>query len=210
MAQDFGETMSTAVIKGIPIFAIGLIVIVVVGLLIGLAIWQYKRKKWNMKIRVKLPRSDGKIILDDDAKGYWDADNGWIVIKRKGYKPVQTKPIDPKKWLKGKDVVTVIQVGPEDYIIATEDSYKIVKDENGNDIAIMDVVADVGKRKTWRNYTERMGKRTFTIKRFWDEHQGQIILAIVVFVIFLGFAILWMRMPSICPACPSCPITEGL
>jgi|LSQX01.2.fsa_nt_gb hypothetical protein len=202
MAQDFGSTMSGMLVKGVPMIVIGLIVIVAITGLTIFSIWMYRKKRWNLKLTIKFPRSDGKIILEEKAKGAWDAENGWITVKRKGVKAVETRPIDPKKWIRGTDRATLIQVGPEDYIIASEDSYKIVRDEEtGTEIAIMDVIADVGKRKTWRNYTERMGKRTFTIKRFWDEYQGQIILAVVVFVIFLGFSILWMRMPSLCPPC---------
>ena len=139
-----------------------------------------------------------KLILSDAAKGYWDSQNGWIVIKRKGFKKVVTHPIDPKIWLKGRNFATLIQIGPEDFIIAEESSYNIVKDVNGKEIAIMDIVADVGKRKTWKNYTERMGKNAFTLKGWAEKHQFAISLAIVIFCMFLGFAILWMRMPSIC------------
>ena len=202
MAVDIQSTLTSVglgTVKTVGIVAI--VLVVLVGAII-LSVWFYKKKKWNLRLEIKLARSDGRLILSNKAKGYWDAVNGWIVVKRKGYKKVMTHPIDPKKWLKGSDFATLIQVGPEDFIIADENSYSIVYDENdtvqAKPIALMSIVADVGKRKTWKNYTERMGKNAFTLKGWMDKHQLAITLAIVIFVIFLGFAILWMRMPSIC------------
>ena len=198
MAVDFGTTISNFTLSSVKFLAIGVGgIILVVGAII-LSVWLYKRKKWNIRLEIKLPRSDGKLILSDKGKGFWDAKNGWIVVKRKGYRKVPTHPIDPKKWLRGRDFATLIQVGPEDFVVAIEDSYKIVKDESGKEYAIMSIVADIGKRKTWKNYTERMGKNAFTLKGWADKHQLAITLAIVIFVIFLGFAILWMRLPTIC------------
>jgi uncharacterized membrane protein YidH (DUF202 family) len=200
MAQDFGETVSGFVVEGLPMLVIGIVVILLIVAIIAISIWRYKAKKWNLRIEVKLPRSDGQLIMSDKGKGYWDAENGWIVVKRKGYKPVSTQPIDPKRWLKGRNFATLIQIGPEDFIIASEASYQIVTDETtGQKIALMDIIADVGKRKTWKNYTERMGKKTFTLRGWAEQHQMAITLAIVIFVIFLGFSLLWMRLPSICP-----------
>jgi hypothetical protein len=202
MAEDFGTVIKETFLSGLPIVVIIAIILIVVIAAIFISVWIYKKKKWNLRLEIKLARSDGQLILSDKAKGYWDSANGWIVVKRKGYKKVATHPIDPKKWLKGRDFATLIQVGPEDFIVADENSYGVVFDENDkfqkHPIALMTIIADVGKRKTWKNYTERMGKNAFTLKGWAEKHQFAISLAIVIFVIFLGFAILWMRMPSIC------------
>lgn len=212
MAADFGQTISGMVMGGIPMLVIGFFVILFIVGGILLSIWLYKRKKWNLRLEIKLPRSDGQLILSDKAKGYWDSENGWIVVKRKGYSKVPTQPMDPKKWLKGRNFATLIQVGPTDYIIASENSYQVVTDDStGRKIALMDIIADVGNRKTWVNYTERMGKKTFTLRGWAEQHQFAIALSIVIFCMFIGFTILWMRMPSICataaPAAALLPLT---
>lgn len=187
-----------------------IVLILVVGAII-LTVVLYKRKKWNLRLEIKLPRSDGKLILSDKAKGYWDAENGWIVVKRKGYRKVPAHPIDPKKWLKGRNFATLIQVGPEDFIVVDENTYTIIIDEaTGEELAVMKIIADVGKRKTWKNYTERMGKKAFTLRGWAEQHQLAITLAIVIFVIFLGFAILWMRMPSICQGQNTAPAAAAI
>jgi lipopolysaccharide export LptBFGC system permease protein LptF len=196
---DIGGIFAGLATTGVSILLWGGLIVLVLGLVIGGSIWWYKRSKWGLRLEIKLARNDGKLFFSDKAKGFWDRANGWIVVKRKGFKSVHTRPIDPKKWLQGTNFATLIQVGPEDYIIASEDSYSVVKDvDTGNDYAIMDIVADTGKRKTWKNYTERVAKKAFTITGWLEEHWRAIELAIIIFVMFIGFALLWMRLPSIC------------
>ena len=198
MVAGIAETATTIGLTSVKWLGIGLLAIVIIAAIIVTIVLTYKRKRWNLKLTIKLPRSDGKIILTDKGKGYWDAENGWIMVKRKGYKGVPSRPIDPKKWLQGRDSATLIQVGPQDFIVALEDSYTVLTDENGKQYALMDIIADIGKRKTWKNYTERQGKKTFTLRGWLENHQFAVAIAIVMFTMFIGFAILWMRMPSIC------------
>jgi hypothetical protein len=196
---DIQNTATTTILSSVKWLGIGAGIIAFITIAIIGSIIFYKRKKWNLRLEIKLARSDGQLILSDKGKGYWDSKNGWIVIKRKGYKAVHSRPIDPKEWLQGRDFATLIQVGPEDFIIARESSYSNVIDSATNQgIALMSVVADVGKRKTWKNYTERMAKKAFTITGWMEEHWRAVELAIIIFVMFLGFAVLWMRLPSIC------------
>jgi len=195
---SIAETLTGLGSKVVLYGVIGLIVLLVIVGIIIFIVWQYKRKKWNLSLTVKLPRSDGRLVLTEKAKGYWDAKSGWIIAKRKGMKPVHTKPIDPKRWLKGTNSATLIQTGPEDFIIADELSYTVFKDVEGKTWALMDIVADIGKRKSWKTYTERAAKNAFTITSWLQEHWRAIELTVIIFVIFLGFAILWSRLPSIC------------
>lgn len=198
----FADTLSSIVVQGGTALIVGgfILAFLIVSVVISIAL--YKRKKWNIKLTIKLPRSDGRLILtDNNAKGFWDSENGWIMVKRKGYKPVPSRPIDPKKWLQGLDHATLIQVGPQDYIVANELSYQILTDpDTGEEMALMKVVADLGKRKTWKNYTERMGKKTFTLAGWMEKYQFYIAMGVLLFCMFLGFAILWNRMPSLCGA----------
>jgi hypothetical protein len=196
MVQNFGETISGVVMGGIPVLVIGTVVILLICLAIGVSIFLYKRKKWNLIGDAVLLRSNLNDQYEDKVKGYWDAENGWIVLKRKGYRKTHTRPFDPKVWLTGRNRFKVIQTGPEEFVIARVE-WSLIKDsETGELKHISTVIADVGKRKTWKNYTERMGKKTFTLRSWAENHQFAIALSIVIFCIFLGFSILWMRMTS--------------
>ena len=175
------------------------IAIIVIGVIIGLLVWSAKRKKWNLKVTVKLPRA-GKTFITEKAKGHYDIKAGIVDIKRKKLKAVGMKPFDVRKYLSGAkgNELEVIQISPNDYIPVVTTNYETVKDSDGNDCSIFEIEADLQKRKTWRIYMERSAKDRFTLIGFLDKHWRSIEIGIIVFIIFLGFAILWMRMPKLC------------
>lgn len=189
-----GEVGSTALTWGLIILG-GIVAIAIIGCIAWLAM---KRKKWNLEVEIKLPRSDGKLILREKAKGYWDIKAGVVDIKRKRLRAVGMKPFDIKKYLQGNKYLEVIQIGPKDYIPVLPKSYAELKDKDGEKYAIMEIESDLEKRRTWKNYMERAGKNRFTLIGFLDKHWRAIEISIILFVVFLGMSILWMRMPSIC------------
>ena len=179
--------------------------LLVLGIFGAVAVWAMKRKKWNLIVEIKMPRNNGQVILRERAKGYYDAKAGIVDIKRKKLKAVGMKPFDVKKYLQGNNYLEVTQISPTEYIPNLPKSYTKFKVEElveGKKVmveyAVMDIEADIGKRKTWKTYMERAAKDRFTIIGFLDKHWRAIEMSIIVFVIFLGIAILWMRMPSIC------------
>ena len=206
LGEKAGEIGSTALQWGLIILA-GIIVVGIFGVVVW---WGMKRKKWNLIVEIKMPRSDGQLILRERAKGYYDAKAGIVDIKRKKLKAVGMKPFDVKKYLQGNKYLEVIQISPTEYIPILSKSYETVevkeqvKGKNGKmeeqlvKYAIMDIEANIEKRKTWKNYMERSAKDRFTIVGFLDKHWRAIEISIILFVIFLGMSILWIRMPSIC------------
>jgi len=180
----------------------GLAVIAIVG---GI-IWALRRRKrWNLVVEIKLPRTNGETLLRERAKGHWDVAAGIIDIKRKRLKAVGMKPFDVKKYLQGTDYLEVIQVGPTDYLPVLPKSYQTLQvkeiidgKEEDVDYALMSIETNLEKRRTWKNYMERSAKNRFTIFGFLDKHWRAIEISIILFVVFLGMAILWARMPSIC------------
>ena len=171
------------------------------GLLVGLVVffvWLYKRKKWFLQVGIKLPRAGGGLILAELAKGRYDVVAGIVDMKRKGVKPVGVKPFDVRKYLQGEKYLEVMQISPTDYIPLDPASYKVVEDEFGNKCVVSNIKTDLLKRKTWKNYMERSAKSRFTLAGFLEAHWRAIEISIIVFIIFIGFLILWMRMPTIC------------
>lgn len=176
---------------------VGIIGLVVLGAMGGFAWWAYKRKKWNLRVEVKLPRSDGKIINSEKARGHYSVKEGIVDIKRKGLKAIGMQPFDVRKYLQGENYLEVIQVGPDQYIPVLPKSYMRIRDGDKK-YAVMDIEADIPKRKTWKNYFERVAKERFTLAGFLAKYGQVVAFGIIIFIMFLGFAILWMRMPSIC------------
>ncbi len=188
--------VGSSILTWVIIIVIGLIVL---SVLTCVGIWAYKRKKWNLRVEIKIPRSDGKLTLSENAKGHYAVHEGIVDIKRKGLKAIGMKPFDVREFLQGSNFLEVMQVGPTEFIPIHPDSYEKIKvmDEETKEWKkhiVMDLVANLDKRKTWKNYMERSAKNRFTIAGFLDKHWRSIELGIIIFILFLGFSILWMRI----------------
>lgn len=182
----------------------------------GLAYW-YFRKRWNLKVEIKLPRSDGKIIHGEWGKGFYNAKRGVVFIRRKGmgFKPIPMKVFDPKKYLQGSNLLTVIQVAPEDYRPVLNDSWteykvekidsktgEIITDAQGKPLweklGILNIKIDTGLNKAWKSAWDTAAKKAYSLQSFFSQFQTPIAIGIVIISTFVGFAIIWTRLGSIC------------
>lgn len=98
-----------------------------------------------------------------------------------------------------------MQLSPTDYIPIHPKSYekvstsKIVDGKKvSEEFIVLNLETDLLKRKTWKTYMERAAKNRFTIHGFLDAHWRAIEISIIIFIMFIGFAAMWMRLPSIC------------
>jgi hypothetical protein len=190
------DTIGSVLGTSIKFLIIGAVIIIVLSGAIGYFVWRYKKKKWNIQVGVKLPRANGT-LLHEEAKGYYDVVEGVVLIKREGVSAVPMKPFDVKSHLQGT-YLEVIGLSPTDYIPVHPSSYEIikvkVKDKNGiehsEERVILNLESDLLKRKTWKNYAERSLKDAFTIKGFLDKHWKAIEMGIILFCMFIGFAVL--------------------
>ncbi len=200
----FGIIITSVVIGGIALILAG-------G---GFLYWFFK-KRWNLKVEIKLPRSDGKLIQGEWAKGFYDAKKGVVIIKRKGVKAVAMQVFDVKKYLQGSDLLTVIQVAPEDYRPVLNESWteykiekidkktgEIVKDVNGKivyeKLSIIDIKIDSGLNKAWKSSWDAAAKKAYSLQSFFSQFQTPIAIGIVILSSFVGFAIIWTRLGSVC------------
>ncbi len=179
----------------------------------GGCLWFFviKRKKWNIKVEFKIPRNIRKIKLKDGSikvigtinkewgKGYYDAKNGVVLVKRRKKKPVPMKPFDIKTYLSADNILTVIQVGIEDYRPVVDESYIRLKDaKTGDKFALVNAQIDTSEGKAWRNSYERERKNTYAISNWLREHGQTLAMGLVAMMILVGFGVLWTRLPSIC------------
>lgn len=223
IVEGVGPATSTVVWTVVWI-TIVIFIIIGIGLLIW---WGIKRKKWNLKVEIKLTRSDGKITNGEWGKGFYDSRRGVVMIKRpyKGSRPIPMKIFDVRKYMQGSDLITVIQVGAEDYRPILNESWtkhdveyvdetKPKKDKDGNPMvdkegkpiyhttlvkeSILNIQTDTGKNKAWRVAWEEAAKNAYTIRSFLKQYQAPISIGIVVVCCFIGFAILWTKLSSVC------------
>ena len=207
---DIGETLTGLIPKGSTVglimllIIIGFIVIIVVGF-IGLMIWN--KKRWNLKVEIKLPRSDGKIVNGEWGKGYFNSRHGVVYIKRPGFmnKKIPLKIFDPKRYLQGSDMITVIQLSPIDYRPVLPKSFLEfdVKylDEKTKEVTIvketvMNMECDTGASKAWQTAFDAAAKKAYSLQSFMQQFQTPIAIAIVLVAVFVGIAALWTQMPK--------------
>lgn len=223
IVDSVGPSSQTVVWTTVWIF-IAMLVIIGVGLLIY---WGIKRKRWNLKVEIKLTRSDAKITNAEWGKGFYDSRRGVVMIKRpgKGARAIAMKIFDVRKYMQGSDLITVIQAGPDDYRPVLNDSWtqhdveyidetRQKKDKDGNLMvyqdgkpiyetttvkeSILNIKTDTGKNKAWRVAWEEAAKNAYTIRSFLKQYQAPISIGIVVVCCFIGFAILWTKLSSVC------------
>ncbi len=177
------------------------ILIVVIGgagLLIagGGFLWWWSKKRWNLKVEVKSVRSDGRVITGEWAKGFYNAKRGCVFIKRPGrMKPYPMKVFDIRKYLQGLDLLTVVQLGPEDYRPVLNDSWtSYIDDKTGEKVSMLDIKVDTGETKAWKSAFDASAKKAYSLQSFLQQFQTPIAVGIVILCCFVGFAILWTRI----------------
>ena len=179
----------------------------------GLA-WWYFKKRWNLRVEIKLPRSGGRITYGEWGKGFYNAKRGVVFIRRKGmgFKSIPMEVFDVKEYLQGSDLLTVIQVAPEDYRPVLNDSWteykrkrrdpagKVILDSQGKAIwekcAIINIKVDSGLNKAWKSSWDAAAKSAYSLQSFFTQFQTPIAIGIVILTSFVGFAILWTRIGS--------------
>ena len=166
-------------------------------------VWWFARKKvkWNMKVEFRIPRDvrevEGEVrgtITKEWGKGYYNAKRGVVLVKRRGKKPVPMKPFDVKKFLSAGNILTVMQVGAEDYKPVFEESYLEAEDDEGNEGALIQVKIDTSESRSWKNSFEREAKATYSIANFLALHGDKLVWGLVVLIVLIGQAIVITRL----------------
>jgi hypothetical protein len=207
---DFGSIVGTVASGGASTVKWMFIIIgaiLFICLVIGLFIWwKWSKNKYNLKVEVKMVRSDGRVVLGEWGKGSFNAKKGVVFIKRDKMKEVPMKVIDIRRYLQGTDLLTVIQVGPEDYRPVLNDSWTehniTYEDENGNKVvmkeSILNIKVDTGEYKAWKSSWDSAAKRAYSLQSFLQQFAVPISIGIVLIACFVGFALLWTKLGSVC------------
>jgi len=155
----------------------------------------YKKKNWNIDVEIKIPRSDGKLVTAEWGKGNYNEVKGACFIKRKGKQAVAMKPFDPKKYLQGEKILTVLQLSPGHYVPILPESFLKVTDSETKEVCIVaHLNADLSKSKAWARTFERDSKNAFSIINLLKEYAPFIGIGIILFMNFAGFAILYSKV----------------
>jgi len=228
---EIGTVVSNLAPSGKSVINMGvwvLIIFLTAAVVLGLLYYYlWKKRRWNIKVEIKLTRSDGMITNGEWGQGFYDSKKGVVMIKRpgKGTKAIAMKIFDVRRYMQGTDLLTVIQAGPDDYRpilnsswseheVDYEDIDKPLTDDKGNPLmdeagnpcyeivtikeSILNIKTDSGKNKAWRASFEEAAKNAYTISSIFRQFQTPIAVGIVVVCCFVGFAVLWTKLSGIC------------
>ena len=181
---------------GIGNILLMIVAVVVFLAVVGGIIWfVFYKKQWNLKVEFKLPRSDGRIIGGEWGKGRYDSKRGVVWLKRKGKKKSAMKPFSLGQYIQGDNLLTVVQVGAEDYLPVAPDSYEeVVDDTTGEEAAIINFKTDSSTSKAWKNQFERESKSTYSITNWLKDNAQWLSIGLVIFLWGLQFLLLWMKL----------------
>lgn len=181
-----------------------IVFMVVIASIIAFFIWN--KKRWNLNVEIKLPRSDGKIINSEWGKGYFHSKRGVVFIKRPGFSSpkIPLKIFDPKRYIQGDKTITVIQLSPVDYRPVLPESFLEYnleyEDEQGNITiqkeAVLDLKCDTGHSMAWKQAFEAASKQAYSLSSFMQQFQTPLSIAIVLVAVFVGFAAVWTQLPG--------------
>lgn len=190
-----------------------LLLILIVGgiglIILGFSFWYFfARKRWNLKVEIKLPRSSAGIIVAEWGKGRYDVKKGVVFIKRKGsFQPsIPMEVFDLKEYLQGDNIITVIQIAPDTYKPIVPKSWTEYTETYVNDKgeekeikeSILNIKMDTGLNKAWKSAWTASAKKAYSLQSFLQQFQTPIAIAIVIISVFVGFAIIWARLGTIC------------
>jgi hypothetical protein len=167
----------------------------------------YFRKRWNLDVEFKLTRSDGRLTNAEWGKGHYNSKKGVVYVRRptmgKFSKGIPIKIFDIRKYLQGSSILTVVQVGPEDFRPVLNDSWtehiETYKDETTGEViqvkeSILNIKVDSGLNKAWKSAWDSAAKNAYSIRSFMSQFQTPIAIAIVLIACFVGFAILYSKI----------------
>lgn len=202
-------TVTGGVQTGISVLWYVVLGIVILIMIATIAAIFYFKKRWNLDVEFKLTRNDGRITNAEWGKGYYDSKKGVVFVRRptmgKFSKGVAIKIFDIRRYIQGSTIITVIQVGPEDFRPVLNDSWtehvETFKDSKTGEIkevkeSILNIKVDSGLNKAWKSAWDSAAKNAYSIRTFFTQFQTPIAIGIVIICCFVGFALLWSKLPS--------------
>lgn len=206
---DIGSTVTGLIPQGSSVglmILIGTMMVVVLLIISMVGFFTWNRKRWNLQVEIKLPRSDGKIVNGEWGQGYFSSKRGVVFIKRPGFlsPKIPLKIFDPKRYLQGDRLITVVQLSPVDYRPVLPESFLTheveYEDEKTGEIsivkeAVLNIKCDTGHSKAWQQAFDAASKQAYSLKSFMQQFQTPIAIAIVLVAVFVGFAAVWTQLP---------------
>lgn len=175
---------------------IGLAIFMLIGGIFGWFQWQ--KKKWYLTVVLKMPRDNGKTIVAEVAKGYWDSRKATLWVKRHGTfgSKFYTKLDDIRKYLQGSETVELIGSGTDWKPILFESYLDVIDEQTNQEASVMSYIMNFSTDKAWAIAAERDYVNTFSISDLFNKLKDYIGWGLVIFIVILAEVIKGVYLSS--------------
>ncbi len=175
-----------------------------ISLIFGILIWNKKRKAYNIPVTIWIPRSNGKIIDEVQAKGGYfktkQKDGGNITtfrLKRKGLSSIDIPPPSSGFLVGLSRRLYLLQKGVDDFEAVLPDSFRFVETQKGKKVAIVNLKCINQDATAWVEDNRENAKKRFTLSGFWEKYKDFIQITIFIFIVMLSMYINWIGMKDV-------------
>ena len=175
-----------------------------VVLIFGLIIWNKKRKAYNIPVTIWIPRSNGKIMDEVQAKGGYfktrQSEGGSITtfrLKRKGLSSIDIPPPNSGFLVGLSRRLYLVQKGVDDFEAVLPDSFRFAETQKGKKIAIVNLKCINQDATAWVEDNRENAKKRFTVHGFWEKYKDFIQITIFIFIVMLSLYINWVGLKEV-------------
>ena len=173
--------------------------------LIGFGLWWRKQKSlYNIPLTIWIPRSDGKITDEIQAKGGYfktsQPQGGEITtfrLKRKGQKVIDIPPPASRFLVGLSRKLYLIQKGVDDFEPVLPDSFRYASLPSGKKIALINLKCVNQDATAWVEDNRENARRRFTLHGFWEKYKDFIQITIFIFIVMLALYINWIGLKEV-------------
>jgi len=208
MAVNLGgfEGQAAGLLGGVINVFIWVIGIIVAFAVLGIILFFRKRAgQYNIPVTIWIPRSDGKVMDEFDAKGgYFVSKNNITSFRLLRKKlPVVDIPPPSSRFLVGlRRKLYLIQKGMDDFEPVLPESFRYVQTETGAKklIPVINLKCINQDATAWVEDNRENAKRRFSFLVLWEKYKDFIQITIFVFIVMLSIYINWQGLADVATA----------
>lgn len=202
--SDFANSFGS-ILGGIINFLVKLLVGLGALGIIGFALYKkQKNKTLNIPVTIWIPRSDGKITDEVDARGGYSKtkqqSGGYITtfkLHRKGQKTIDIPPPASRFLVGLSRKLYLIQKGIDDFEPVDPNSFRYVEVPSGKKIPVINLRCMNQDATAWVEDNRANASRRFTLSSLWEKYQTLISLIVMVMIMMIFVYVNYMGLEKL-------------
>lgn len=175
-----------------------------IGIVVAIGLWKKQRNKFNIPVTIWIPRSDGKITDEVQARGGFFKTKvqgeGQVTsfrVKRKGQPAIDIPPPSARFLVGFARKLYLIQKGVDDFEPVLPDSFRYVETQNGEKVPVTDLKCINQDATAWVEDNRENAKKRFTMQGFWEKYKDFIQITIFIFIVMLSIYITYVGLQEV-------------